>query len=136
MIFDCDGVLVDSEPIANRVLAEQLGLHGFTLTPEEVMRRFVGNSRDNCISMAGAMRGRPLHAGFAREWDEAFHVALAREVRPVDGVPEVLRSLPVPYCVASNAYAGGPQTDHAEVAALGATVFTHMRELPRLLELA
>ena len=93
---------MDSEPIANRVFAEQLGLHGFTLTAEEVMRRFVGNSRDNCIALAGEMRGQPLPATFGKEWDDAFHVALAREVRPIPGVAELLRSLPMPYCVASN----------------------------------
>jgi HAD superfamily hydrolase (TIGR01509 family) len=207
VIFDCDGVLVDSEPIANRVFAEQLGLHGFTLSADEVMRRFVGNSRDTCIAMAGEMRGKPLPATFGKDWDEAFHVALAQEVRPVAGIPELLRSLPIPYCVASNgepehmrigltaaglmplvegrlfsaalvprpkpapdvylhaaatmgvpparcavvedtptgvragvaagmrvfAYAGGPQTDVEVVAALGATPFRHMRELPALL---
>ena len=102
VIFDCDGVLVDSEPIANRVFAELLGLHGISLTTEEVTRRFVGNSRDTCIAMAGEMRGEPLPATFGQDWDSAFHVALEREVRPVAGIPEVLRSLRVPYCVASN----------------------------------
>ena len=102
VIFDCDGVLVDSEPIANRVFAEQLTLHGFPHTAEEVMRKFIGNSRDSCIALAGEMRGKPLPATFAREWDDALHVELARGLKPVSGIPEVLRSLPVPYCVASN----------------------------------
>jgi HAD superfamily hydrolase (TIGR01509 family) len=102
VIFDCDGVLVDSEPIANRVFAEQLTLHGFPHTAEEVMRKFIGNSRDACIRLAGEMRGSPLPEGFARQWDDALHVELARGLRPVAGIPEVLAGLPVPYCVASN----------------------------------
>jgi HAD superfamily hydrolase (TIGR01509 family) len=102
VIFDCDGVLIDSEPIANRVFAERLATVGIAMTPEEVMRAFVGRSRDTCIALAGEMRGEPLPADFADRWDAALHVALEKEVRPVEGIPELLRSLKLPYCVASN----------------------------------
>ena len=102
MIFDCDGVLIDSEPIANRIFSEQLAKVGIRMTPEEVWHAFVGNSRDRCIEMAGEMRGEPLPEGFAEMWDDALHAALDIEARPVEGIPELLRSLPVPYCVASN----------------------------------
>jgi HAD superfamily hydrolase (TIGR01509 family) len=102
VIFDCDGVLIDSEPIANRVFAEELTKAGFPITPEEVMRRFIGNSRDVCIAMAGEMRGAPLPEDFAHTWDDALHRALDVEARPVAGIPELLDGLPVPFCVASN----------------------------------
>ena len=102
VIFDCDGVLIDSEPIANRVFSEELAKVGFAISPEEVMRTFVGRSRDTCIAMAGKLRGSPLPADFAETWDEALHRALEREAKPVEGIPELLRSLPVPFCVASN----------------------------------
>lgn len=102
VIFDCDGVLVDSEPIANRVFARQLSAHGLALTPEDVMRTFIGRSRDTCIEMAGRMRGEALPPGFAATWDAALHEALAKEVRPVEGIPELLRALEIPCCVASN----------------------------------
>jgi HAD superfamily hydrolase (TIGR01509 family) len=72
------------------------------MTPEEVWHAFVGNSRDACIAMAGRMRGSPLPEGFAQAWDDALHVALDVEARPVEGVPQLLRGLKVPYCVASN----------------------------------
>jgi HAD superfamily hydrolase (TIGR01509 family) len=52
--------------------------------------------------MAGGMRGRPLPEGFARDWDNALQEAMRREVKPVRGVPELLRGLEVPFCVASN----------------------------------
>lgn len=102
VIFDCDGVLIDSEPIANRVFAEQLATVGIAMSPEEVWRHFVGRSRDTCIAMAGEMRGEPLPADFASAWDDALHRALDVEARPVEGIPELLQALPVPYCVASN----------------------------------
>jgi HAD superfamily hydrolase (TIGR01509 family) len=116
IIFDCDGVLIDSEPIANRVFSEQLAGVGMHLTPEEVWHAFVGNSRDRCIEMAGAMRGKPLPAGFAQAWDDALHAALDVEARPVEGIPELLGKLPVPYCVASN---GEPMHMRRGLAAAG-----------------
>lgn len=102
VIFDCDGVLVDSEPIANRVLSEQLGRAGIRLPVPEVMRRFVGKTRDQCLALAREIAGRDLPEGFAAQWDEALFDAMRREVKPMPGVPEVLRQLTVPYCVASN----------------------------------
>jgi HAD superfamily hydrolase (TIGR01509 family) len=102
VIFDCDGVLIDSEPIANAVFARQLATVGMDFTPEQVMRTFIGHSRDSCIAMAGRIRGAALPGDFARKWDDALHEALDREVRPVEGIPELLRALETPFCVASN----------------------------------
>ena len=116
VIFDCDGVLIDSEPIANRIFSEQLAMEGMHMTPEEVWHAFVGNSRDRCIALAGEMRGKPLPEGFAERWDRALHVALDVEARPVEGIPELLQSLPVPYCVASN---GEPMHMQRGLAAAG-----------------
>ena len=102
VIFDCDGVLIDSEPIANRVLAEQLAAIGLPMSTEAVMREFVGRTRDGCLEVARSKLGRPLPHDFAVRWDEALFAALASEVRAIDGVADLLRSLSVPYCVASN----------------------------------
>jgi HAD superfamily hydrolase (TIGR01509 family) len=93
---------VDSEPIANRVFAEQLGLHGMPMTVEDVVLHFIGSTRDMCIEKAGALRGEPLPATFAQEWDCALQAATAVEVKAIAGIPEVLRSLEIPYCVCSN----------------------------------
>jgi HAD superfamily hydrolase (TIGR01509 family) len=102
VIFDCDGVLIDSEPIANRVFMEQLAAAGLSLSLEEVMRGFVGRTRAGCLERAGQMLGRPLPDSFGATWDAALYAALAREVKPVEGVPELLAALQLPYCVASN----------------------------------
>jgi len=106
VIFDCDGVLIDSEPIANVVFSKMLATVGITMSPEDVMRAFVGRSRDTCIEMAGKMRGERLPGDFGRKWDDALHEALEREVKPVEGIPDLLRSLRIPYCVASNGEPG------------------------------
>jgi HAD superfamily hydrolase (TIGR01509 family) len=102
VIFDCDGVLVDSEPIANRVLAGQLRNVGVSIPESEVMRRFVGKTRNQCLALAVEIRGRELPERFGADWDAALFEALRKEVRPMPGVPGVLRALAIPHCVASN----------------------------------
>lgn len=102
VIFDCDGVLIDSEPIANRVFRDRLELAGLKLSLAEVMREFVGKTRDGCLVRATELLGHPLPPRFGEEWDEALFRALEAEVKPVDGIPELLDSLTVPWCVASN----------------------------------
>ena len=102
VIFDCDGVLIDSEPIANRVLGAQLARIGLRLHPDEVMRRFVGRTRAGCLELAAALLGRELPAGFANAWDQALFAAFAAELRAIDGVQDAIASIATSICVASN----------------------------------
>jgi beta-phosphoglucomutase-like phosphatase (HAD superfamily) len=101
VIFDCDGVLIDSEPIANRVFRDLLESSGLKLTLDQVMTTFVGSTKDGCIVLASNMLGRPLPTDFGKRWDKALFAAL-RAVKPVAGVPELLAGMKVPFCVASN----------------------------------
>jgi HAD superfamily hydrolase (TIGR01509 family) len=66
------------------------------------MRRFIGRTRKGCIDHATELLGRPLPEGFAQGWDAALFVAFERELKAVEGVAELMGSLEVPYCVASN----------------------------------
>lgn len=102
IIFDCDGVLVDSEPIANRVLMDVLAEVGLTMSYDEAMRTFVGRSDQACVAMIEARLGHPLPAGFAAEWDSRAMSAFRRELRAIDGVQHALERIAVPVCVASN----------------------------------
>lgn len=102
VIFDCDGVLVDSEPLANRVLQERLAAVGLHLPLPEVMRTFVGRTREACIALAGEMLGRALPRDFAAEWDRVLYRRLRDELRAVEGVADALGRLAIPYCAASN----------------------------------
>jgi HAD superfamily hydrolase (TIGR01509 family) len=124
VIFDCDGVLIDSEPIANRVFMEQLETVGLSMPLEDVMRTFVGRTRDGCIELAGRMLGRPLPEEFGRRWDQALYEALEREVKPVAGIPELLRGMTLPYCVASN---GERERMQRALRAAGLLPFVHDR---------
>jgi HAD superfamily hydrolase (TIGR01509 family) len=102
VIFDSDGVLVDSEPIAVRVEAEALAELGWTLTEEEVARRWVGRSVADQLQDIEAHLGRPLDTGWWAAVEHRYRAALAAELRPVDGVVEALDRIRVPTCVASS----------------------------------
>lgn len=93
VIFDCDGVLVDSEPITNRVLTAMLNELGLGFTVAQTMRTFVGKSLRDELQIIESLVGRPLPA----DWYHGFTVrrdeALAREVRPVAGVPAAIDAI-------------------------------------------
>ena len=102
VIFDCDGVLVDSEPIAIGVLLDVLAEIGLPMTPEECTRTFIGRSAPACCEIIQERFGRPLPVGFLRDWEERMFAAFRREVKRIPGVAEALDRLQIPYCVASS----------------------------------
>jgi HAD superfamily hydrolase (TIGR01509 family) len=115
VIFDCDGVLVDSELISNRVFAAVLGELGLPLTLEFMFEHFVGRSMQHCWEEVGGMLGKEVPAHVRHELQLRTSAALEAEVQAVHGVEAVLDSLEVPYCVASSG-------SHAKMATtLGAT---------------
>jgi HAD superfamily hydrolase (TIGR01509 family) len=102
VIFDCDGVLVDSEPIANRILTEMLNELGLPIGPTETRAAFVGRSMSSCLEIIGARLGRPAPPGFARAYEARLFAAFDEELHPVAGVVEALGRIRVPLCVASS----------------------------------
>lgn len=105
VIFDCDGVLVDSEPIANRVFAELLGEVGLPLSYDETIATFLGRSMAACVAIIEARLGRPVPAEFAATCQARVAAAFARELAPVPGVVAALdgvAALGLPACVASS----------------------------------
>lgn len=106
VIFDCDGVLVDSEPIASRILAEVLTEIGFPLTPQQALARYTGISLPAVLARIESEWGRPLPKGFVAQLGERDRAAFRAELRPVAGVGEMLGALSVPRCVASSGTPG------------------------------
>jgi HAD superfamily hydrolase (TIGR01509 family) len=102
VIFDCDGVLVDTEPVSNAVLKRQLDAIGLAMPLEDVIRTFIGRSKGDCLVMIGERAGGALPPSFEAEWDRGFDEALREETRPIPGIVELLSGFPLPYCVASN----------------------------------
>jgi HAD superfamily hydrolase (TIGR01509 family) len=102
VIFDCDGVLVDSEPISNRILAEHLTDIGLPTTTEDSIRDYMGRSWATCAELIERRLGRPLPGGFAEGYHEQLYAALRRELRPVAGIEAALDAIAAPTCVASS----------------------------------
>ena len=105
VIFDCDGVLVDSEPISNRLFVEHLNRAGFPFTLEECYRELLGRSMASCEALLVARFGRPLPEGFVPALQADTYATLAAEVEAMPGIAATLDRLDVaglPYCVASS----------------------------------
>jgi HAD superfamily hydrolase (TIGR01509 family) len=102
VIFDCDGVLVDTEPVANRVLAELLTEHGLPTTTGQSMERYMGRSMASTIAISEELLGASLPAGFAAGYYATLGEEFARELEPVPGIVEALEHIDEPTCVASS----------------------------------
>lgn len=102
VIFDCDGVVVDSEVISNRVMAEMLAELGLHLSLEQTIDRFIGKSLHQCMEIIADLLERKLPDDFGSRFAERTREALSASLTPVLGVEEVISSLRVPYCIASN----------------------------------
>ena len=102
MIFDCDGVLIDSERIAVKVDVIVLRELGWPLSEAEVIERFVGRSDLDTQAEIEAHLGRKLPAGWEQRFKPRYEEAFAAELAPVDGVPEVFDGIALPICIASS----------------------------------
>jgi HAD superfamily hydrolase (TIGR01509 family) len=102
LIFDCDGVLVDSELITNRVFVGMLNELGLRLSLEDMFERFVGRSMPQCLSMIKELLGHAVPEDFLAEYQVRIAAALKSELKAVDGIESVLNSMKLPYCVASS----------------------------------
>ncbi|WP_328463262.1 HAD family hydrolase [Streptomyces sp. NBC_00448] len=93
VIFDCDGVLVDSERIAVRVDALVLAKWGWNLTEAEIVERFMGRSNQSMAREVEAHLGDSLPAGWQDEIEPLYREALAADLVPVPGVVDALDAL-------------------------------------------
>lgn len=105
VIFDCDGVLVDSERLMNSEFSAMLNELGLSYTAEQTTRTFMGRSMKSCMTIVEAQLGRAVPADFLAMLDERAYAAFARDLKPVPGVEAVLDALDraaTPYAVASS----------------------------------
>jgi HAD superfamily hydrolase (TIGR01509 family) len=105
LIFDCDGVLVDSEELACRAVAETLAAIGQVVSAEEIAARFIGISNKDMVAALERDRREKLPASFAGEMNRCAAALFERELKPIAGVAEVVPAL-APRCVASSS---GPE---------------------------
>jgi HAD superfamily hydrolase (TIGR01509 family) len=103
VIFDCDGVLVNSEQVANEVFAKVLlQVCGLKFTLEEMFDTFVGHSRAQCLAKVEAMLGEPPPPELDRRYQDDINLALENSVAAIEGIEVVLNNLSIPSCVASS----------------------------------
>ncbi|GGW25596.1 HAD family hydrolase [Streptomyces xantholiticus] len=102
VIFDCDGVLVDSERICVEVDAVIMADLGVSFTEAEIVELFVGSSAEVFTAVVEERLGRPLERGWQRKYEHLYDAALADRLTAVDGVTQALADLTVPVCAASN----------------------------------
>ncbi len=104
IVFDCDGVLVDSEPIANRVMAEAIAALGWPLSTADCTARFKGHHFDTVIAAVEDRLGRPAPEAWRRDLRAATAAAFERELQAVAGVVAALDAVAasgLATCVAS-----------------------------------
>ncbi len=102
VIFDCDGVLVDSERIAVRIDAVVLGELGWPLTEAEIAERFVGRSEAYMVEQIELALGRSLAPAWDARYQRLYREAFEAELEPVDGIVAALDAITAPVCVASS----------------------------------
>jgi len=108
VIFDCDGVLVDSERIANTVFARMLNELGLPLTLDDMFEQFVGRSMPQCLEHVTALLGGPPPESFESDLRRRTTAALQAQLLAVPGIEAALDRIRLPHCVASSG-------DHAKM---------------------
>ena len=103
IIFDCDGVLVDSERIANTVFARVLNQEcGFSLSLDDMFETFVGHSSTQCMQIVKEMLGHAPPDNLEERYKTEVNAALAKDVIAVNGIEKALEEISIPFCVASS----------------------------------
>jgi HAD superfamily hydrolase (TIGR01509 family) len=105
VIFDCDGVLVDTEAVSNAVVSAALARHGYRISVDDCRLRFVGRTIESVQAEVEAESGRALGADWPARVRNETEAAFDRGVRPIPGVEAVIKAVAaagLPYCVASS----------------------------------
>ena len=102
IIFDCDGVLVDSEIIAHRLLAQMMTDLGHPMTTAEAIRKFAGRSLADTLPLIEASLGRRIPDHIGQRYGRLLLERLRRDLKPVAGVEAAIAILHYPRCVASS----------------------------------
>ena len=102
IIFDCDGVLVDSEPLSNQVMVDMTNELGGSINLDYAYKHFKGNSLQKCIELIANLIQKEVPKHFETEYRRRSFEKFKNEIKPVDGIIELIKNLSVPFCVASS----------------------------------
>jgi HAD superfamily hydrolase (TIGR01509 family) len=124
IIFDCDGVLIDSEGIASAVIAEDLTALGWKMTEAEAMEIFIGMSIMDMVPLIETQLGHPVPANWRANLEEKLLKALGARVKLIPGAREMLErvtALGIPWRIASNSSESEMQVKFARTGLLDIT---------------
>lgn len=102
IIFDCDGVLIDSETIAIGVLVDMANDLGANIEKEGSVTKFKGKSFNLCMEVISNSINKPLPETFEADYRVNTFKAFKEEIQPIEGIKEVLEKIKLPFCVASS----------------------------------
>ena len=118
VIFDCDGVLIDSEIISATVLVEELAQHGIAIEMDHVLEHYIGHPYAVVAGKIAAIAGAPLPDSFETEYRARLAQRFDAELRPMPGILDVLDNLAVPFCAATSSH---PERAQRSLRAAGLT---------------
>lgn len=104
VIFDCDGVLVDSEPLANQVYVQMLGEFGYQVGSDQTLREMYGLTLFRRLEISSERLNWTPPTDFRSIFNERLSALSETELKPVPGIHSLLDSLSTPICVASNGF--------------------------------
>jgi len=105
IIFDCDGTLVDSENLSNKVICDMLIEVGIPMTLEKAVQLFEGKSFSDITAYIDEHLSKPLKFNFENEFRLRSKIVFEKDLKPMLGAIEFIEALKIPFCIASN----GPQ---------------------------
>lgn len=103
ILFDCDGVIVDTEALSNRLFRQALGELGLNLSHQDMHTHFSGYTTESNLKTAAQMLGSPLPEGFAMTLKQRFLSEINTSLEPIPGVRSLLDKIQVPIAMATNA---------------------------------
>ncbi|MFS4456146.1 HAD-IA family hydrolase [Maribacter sp. 2304DJ31-5] len=102
IIFDCDGVLVDSEIITSKVLVSMAKELNLSITLDYAIKNFMGKSLNHIMAYIEECLDCPLPTDFETEYRKRTYDRFKKELRPIDGILQLIEKIEVPFCVASS----------------------------------
>jgi HAD superfamily hydrolase (TIGR01509 family) len=102
VIFDCDGVVVDSERLVFEVFGSFIRSLGVHLSDAETREQFLGRSLADCMTIVERLSGKPAPSGALERYTAERDRVLGERVQAVAGIREILETLTIPYCIASS----------------------------------
>jgi len=101
VIFDCDGVLVDSDRLSLEIQARHITALGVPMTGDDCSREFLGIGMESTLDLIAELIGGPVPAGWLPQLEDEVAEAFRRELQAVDGIADALDQIALPKCVAS-----------------------------------